>query len=147
MPTKKSAAPTRKSAARKADASEALPVDDGSVAAADRLVVERAEDSVGGAEAPTSSPKRAAPPVRLPASVLRSSSSPTASIRELQVGLRDLGFYEGKVDGFYSQRLRNAVSKFQVALRDSGHYSGLPGGVWNAATHEAAIASPAFNVE
>lgn len=142
MPTKKAAA----KAAPKAVADEAVPVDDGTVDAADRLVVERAEDSVGGAATAASS-RRSAPPARLPAVVVRSRSSPTASIRELQVGLRDLGFYDGKIDGYYSQHVRNAVSRFQVALRDSGHYTGLPTGVWNSATHEAAVASSAYNVE
>lgn len=105
------------------------------------------EDGKRGAEAKSAGPaRRSAPPVELPPTVSRSTSSPSGSVKTLQVALTDLGFFSGRVDGWYSQKVRNAVSKFQIALRDHGYFDGLPNGVYNRATFEAAQRDPAFDI-
>lgn len=125
-------------------ADEVASSDDRSGSDSSRVEREGAGDSLSGAETETKTPKRAAPPVTLPATV--NSRGPNESVRSLQVALRDLGFYGGKIDGYYTQAVRNAVSKLQVDLIKHGHYSGRPSGVYSKAVYEAAVADPAFNV-
>lgn len=128
----------------KGAADEVASSDDRSRSRSSRVERDGAGDSVGGTETETKTSKRSAPPVTLPATI--NSRGPNDSVRNLQVALRDLGFYGGKIDGYYTQTVRNAVSKLQIDLAGHGHYTGRPSGVYSKAVYEAAVADPAFNV-
>lgn len=67
------------------------------------------------AAAPTASHSRS--PERTPA---RTRIESTAKIQELQRGLRELGFYEGPVDGIDGPRTRTAIAAYQKAIGLNG---------------------------
>lgn len=105
------------------------------------------DDGEAAGPAPTERPRatRSAPPATIPSRIVRVSGSPSASVKALQVMLGDLGFYKGKVGGFYGSETRNAVSDLQVQLRDHGYYLGRPHGNFDEPTRQALERDPAFN--
>jgi peptidoglycan hydrolase-like protein with peptidoglycan-binding domain len=109
-----------------------------------RVEREGVEPTGHGAGAAITSVRHPTPPVVLPSTI--NQRGPNNSVRSLQVGLRDLGFYDGKIDGYYTQPVRNAVANLQVALIEHGYYSGRPNGVYGKMVHTAAVADPAFDI-
>lgn len=88
---------------------------------------------------------RSAPPVTIPARVTRISGSPSSSVKALQVMLSDFGFFKTTITGYYGNETRNAVSDLQVQLREHGYYLGRPHGSFDEPTRQALERDPAFN--
>lgn len=141
MPTSKKAAPRKKAPARKAAAREVVPGDDAGGSGSAGVGNEGTEDGERRIAAEAHA-KRSAPPVSIPDRVTRTPGGPSRSVRQLQVALTDLGYYTGKVTGYYDQATRNAVSDLQVRLRTDGYLQAAPNGLFGDATREALRAHP-----
>jgi len=90
---------------------------------------------------PPASSKRPQPPVTVP-QASKPGGMPSTKNRELQGTLKDLGYYKGKINGYYNNELRNAVSLLQQRLIKDGFYDGAPNGNFDAATRAALLAHP-----
>lgn len=91
---------------------------------------------------PPVSSKRPPPSVFVPAAG-RWSGVPTKRGRELQILLKDLGYFAGKINGYVaSTETRNAISLLQQRLIKDGHYEGRPNGAFDVATRQALLAHP-----
>lgn len=69
------------------------------------------------------STRRSAPAPEVP-NAMRSGIK-SASVRELQVILRDRGLYDGRLDGYYGNRMRISVYKLQqqLGVTPTGHFT------------------------
>jgi len=124
---------TKKTAATKSAATgkpaEAFPPTSSSPAVGGDDLVKVSDDK------PAKSTKQ--PPVQVPAAS-RTSSGFSKRTKTLQVMLTDLGLYTGRIDGYYTTAVRNAVSALQQNL--SG-YQGRPNGTFNEDTRTALLES------
>lgn len=70
-----------------------------------------------------------------PVTVPRTMRSGVRGASDLQVFLRDLGYFKGRIDGFYGNTTRNAVANYQkdLGVNVTGHF--------DQATHDAAVAA------
>jgi len=67
---------------------------------------------------------------------------PSTKNRELQGLLIDLGYYKGRVNGYYGNDMRSSVSLLQQQLIKDGFYDGAPNGNFDVATRTALLADP-----
>ncbi|MGZ9932314.1 peptidoglycan-binding protein [Streptomyces sp. NC-S4] len=84
-----------------------------------------------GATCPPTSRPETPPPTRRPISLCCDASGP--EVAELQYRLRELGLYEGRVNGAYNQRVTDAVASYQRSRRINGD----PRGSYGPATRAA----------